>query len=383
MSPTWESSSLVCLRGGTEAMRSPAMRAAAGLIAARAPSGPPSSGRSSGRPNIRLFDAGTGGGGIKGYSGVGEGNLCDVSKYSSDSSSSVGSTRAPSPWSPDLRHPSRERCGCCSKEDFWALFDVFDAMDRGGVGAVSRADFFWALKALGHSAEFQKALNKAALSAHFHKTARELPLESFVRRALRTATEQDIACMLRWANVRKAHNMVKSTGFKATRAQLQRAFELLDQEGTGCLAANELVHARLLSPEDLPSQNARIWMLSFDQFCGLLLEKYWRLESPHSFPCGLPLGGCSWPEEAAETEAAWREAVQAQLVKVRGSLTRGAEEPPCSSPSPAVPARGGRRPRHAAAAVRAPPFAVCECREAAPLPGAAAAHAAATAAACC
>merc|ERR1719359_728403 len=72
-----------------------------------------------------------------------------------------------------------ERCSCCSKEFFWAAYDVFHAMDRRGIDAVQRADFMWALGALGHGLDFQRTLRRGGVCAYFYGTAKDLYLEEF------------------------------------------------------------------------------------------------------------------------------------------------------------------------------------------------------------
>jgi len=156
------------------------------------------------------------------------------------------------------------------------LFDAFDSMDREGSGAITRSNFFWALGALGTSMEFQKLVNKARLSQHFYKTVQELPLDAFIRRICPSATDQDISSMLSWAKVRKAHNLAHKPGFKAKEAELRHIFSLMDPSSTGQVPIHELVQAKILTQQDIrPLYSDRsTWMVSFEDFAGLMLERY-------------------------------------------------------------------------------------------------------------
>merc|ERR1719446_257240 len=81
-----------------------------------------------------------------------------------------------------------ERCSCCTKEEFWVIYDVF----------------VWALSAHGTSIEFQRVVRRSRLSAYFKSTARDICLQEFIFRIFPNASATDILKMHRWVDLRKA-----------------------------------------------------------------------------------------------------------------------------------------------------------------------------------
>lgn len=206
-----------------------------------------------------------------------------------------------------------ERCGCCTKEDFWSLFDTFQDMDRDQSGVIGRRDFVWALRTLGACVDFNKAANKAKLAAHFQKTARDLNLEGFIRRAFPTSSDADITRMMRWANLRRAHNMLLSDKFKATESELCQVYSFLLEDGNTMVPLREVIRAKILSREEanvaLPSQ----WgcaPIDFEAFCGLILRKYWNMDE------AAPAEGMGPPSP----NSVWRSAVRYKFLQTRDAL---------------------------------------------------------------
>jgi len=158
------------------------------------------------------------------------------------------------------------------------MFDTFQAMDRRHVGSIRRADYVWALTELGPSIEFQKTATRVKLSTYFHETARELCFEDFLGRAFPTASPLDIARMLRWATLRKAHNILMNEDRPLSDGELQEAFLLLEDELGGVLAT-ELLRARIVSREEMfallsPAEVAS--SLSFESFRKIARGKFWQ-----------------------------------------------------------------------------------------------------------
>mmetsp|Transcript_19997 Transcript_19997/g.46539 ORF Transcript_19997/g.46539 Transcript_19997/m.46539 type:complete len:509 (-) Transcript_19997:203-1729(-) len=125
-----------------------------------------------------------------------------------------------------------ERIGCCTREEFHMLFDVFAAMDRAGAGAISRSDYVWALKSLGTSINFHKLSRRAKLEAYFHQSSLDLPLPALLRRSFPAASLVDIRSMLRWAQLRRAYLLVCGIpGIEGrrelTETSLRRSFSIL------------------------------------------------------------------------------------------------------------------------------------------------------------
>lgn len=173
-----------------------------------------------------------------------------------------------------------DRCTCCSKDDFWLLFDTFEAMDRQHKGFIGRNDFGWALKFLGTGVEFHRVANKCKLAAHFHNTTQDLSFEDFIRRALPTVTDADLARMRHWANLRRAHRALTSGHLRATETELRRVFCLLQEEPVGDLVSvAEIIRAKICSREELATMLPADWtqssILGFEEFSALMLEKYW------------------------------------------------------------------------------------------------------------
>lgn len=241
-----------------------------------------------------------------------------------------------------------ERCGCCTKEVFWAFYDVFAKMDRRGVGAASRSDFVWALSALGTDLVFQKAARRATLSAHFHDSAEDLPLAEFMLRVLPPATSADLERMSHWAELRQAHRILTKPSFGGNRDELWRAYLLLKGAECSGLPIEEMQRAHLLTAEELrasvPSEAAS-QPLPFELFAELLgpllHAKFARTPSEASAE--------SRTEESAavrkvgpvpRTSAAWASTSSRPCLLPRLPLRRAA------GAAPAPPAKPG--PRHRA-----------------------------------
>mmetsp|Transcript_34645 Transcript_34645/g.97188 ORF Transcript_34645/g.97188 Transcript_34645/m.97188 type:complete len:351 (+) Transcript_34645:96-1148(+) len=145
-----------------------------------------------------------------------------------------------------------ERCDCCSKEDFWSLFDVFESMDRRGCGTICRADFVWALSALGASSEYQRAVRRTKLAAHFRATVHEVSLEDFIRLAFPCISAHDVARMQRWAALRRARNVLsRSADARPDEEDLHAAFALLAcGPGGQAVPAGDLVRAGIITRQE-------------------------------------------------------------------------------------------------------------------------------------
>jgi len=161
-----------------------------------------------------------------------------------------------------------ERCSCCSKEEFWIVYDIFASMDRRHEDSVRRGDFLWALSTHGASVDFQRVIRRSGLSTYFKETARDISLEDFLHRIFPSATSMDILKMQRWTSLRKARNMLTSAEFSATRLEFGRVFSLLEEGCCGTIAATELLRAQILSRvEVLAVLPATVeWDLSLDDF---------------------------------------------------------------------------------------------------------------------
>eukprot|EP00928_Gymnodinium_smaydae_P029008 TRINITY_DN21971_c0_g1_i1.p1 TRINITY_DN21971_c0_g1~~TRINITY_DN21971_c0_g1_i1.p1 ORF type:complete len:461 (-),score=90.60 TRINITY_DN21971_c0_g1_i1:129-1511(-) len=284
---------------------------------------------------------------------------------SGSSAASVASARAAAGATPSApsapcapRRPFRlatldvERCGCCTKEDFWILYDAFETMDRRHLGSISRADFHWALRVHGAMADFTKACHRSRLPAYFHDTSQALSFEAFVGRAYPSATDGDMARMRNWTDLRVARGLLRSSSFRATEGELRQVFALLDEDSSGALSVKELVRAQIFSKEDIDALLPPSWMgaqLEFQEFAALAVEKF------------ADLGRCQTGEAK---DVHWRTGLQRLLNEARHPL--GCDSPagcasaplpplwvsPVSPPlSPVLPSRRAaqvlsRRPSH-------------------------------------
>lgn len=204
-----------------------------------------------------------------------------------------------------------ERCGVCQKDDFWTLFDTFQAMDKRRAGAIRRTDFRDALLELGCSVEFQRLANRAKLANYFKETAQDLAFEELVRRVFPTASASDMTRMLRWADLRKARNML-TRGDVA--ANLHDVFNLLLDESS-IVSPAELLRAQILPRAQvlalLPA-HAVTMPLSFKQFCTLI--RHWHADAEVD------------KEQEVDTRLKGEAYVELPLSPV----------PPCSPPRPGV-----------------------------------------------
>jgi Ca2+-binding EF-hand superfamily protein len=173
-----------------------------------------------------------------------------------------------------------DRCSCCTKEEFWILYDVFASMDRRGDGSVSRSDFLWALSAHGACIDFQKIIRRSQLSAYFKSTARDISLEEFAHRIFPNATAIDVLKMQRWMSWRKAKKMVTSDVFRGTREQLKQVFSFLEEDSCGTISASDLWRSQILSRDEVLAMapSAGDWNLSYESFLAVvarvLVDKY-------------------------------------------------------------------------------------------------------------
>lgn len=180
-----------------------------------------------------------------------------------------------------------ERCGVCSKEDFWLIQDGYIAMDRRGTGAVRRADYLWALREHGTSLDFHKTVRRAGLNAYFRGSSEELLLEAFVRRVFPSIGAEDLKLIVRWAALRKARGVLTKPDFRATDEELLEVFGYLDADASSTLSLSELVRADILDRDEVYGAfpcAERSAFLTFDEFCRifrkLIVQKYINPDRP-------------------------------------------------------------------------------------------------------
>lgn len=239
-----------------------------------------------------------------------------------------------------------ERCGCCTMDDFWKIYDSFQLMDKRGCGSVRRCDFYEASTA--HvTLDMRRTINAANLHQRFRSNAAEMNLQELIQLVWPSATDRDKKQMNNWAKLRDASTILKDSTFQGTRQDLKQIFDLLDIEGNDMLSMSELVRARILTkaesqnllrqwyeafnkmPDDCSSDSGsengktESFSLSFNEFCQMtqkhLCEKYVRKEN----------GNILWAKPCRLAFETSRSAV-AKLIAARDSHELPSEEDPSS-----------------------------------------------------
>lgn len=144
-------------------------------------------------------------------------------------------------------------------------------MDRRNRGNIRRSDYVWAIGEHGGCIEFHRAVRRADLCGYFHSTAKDLSLAEFMRRALPSASCQDLEKVGYWMNLWKAHSMVTRPTFMGRRDEIQQVFSLLDKSHIGVIRVRQLVNGRLFSWDELnlvlPEGTQASTALTFNEFC--------------------------------------------------------------------------------------------------------------------
>jgi len=171
-----------------------------------------------------------------------------------------------------------ERCGCCTIDDFWKIYDSFRLMDKRGCGSVRRCDFYEA--STEHvTLEMRRAITRGDLHERFRSSPAELKLEELLHRIWPNATDDDRKKMVNWTKLRDASTVLSDSSFKATREDLKRIFDLLDADGSQTLSMGELVRARIITKRESQNLLAK-WYKAFSK----------HYESPSSKGKGESLG---------------------------------------------------------------------------------------------
>lgn len=150
----------------------------------------------------------------------------------------------------DIGKYAQERCTCCSKEDLWTLFDVFRSMDKRHRKRISRRDFLEALSDETTSAK-ARTLRRSGLHQRFRESASDVTLEELLKLVWPKATEEDMAKMLRWVQLREAQSVLREGGFRGDNGDLRKIFDLLDENQDGILSVRELQRSAILNKEEI------------------------------------------------------------------------------------------------------------------------------------
>lgn len=235
------------------------------------------------------------------------------------------------PGTKSFRKSEVERCGCCTIDEFWKMYDIFLLMDRRRVGAVSRADFYQAIS--DHpTLEMRRMMNRAGLLERFRNSSAELLLQEFVRLIWPAAGDSDVEQVKQWARLREAATVLKEPTFSGQREDLRRIFNILDEDGSGNLSEAEILRSRILTKEEadtlLRNAAGTKQTMRFNEFCKWtqphFAEKYKKedVKSP------------------AVREEEWKKNVRRSYGKSRTNmLLESAEDSPRNRGGMTVPAR--------------------------------------------
>jgi len=155
----------------------------------------------------------------------------------------------------------------------WIAYDVFRNMDKRRRNKIGRIDFVEALKDYP-TLEKLKMLKRSQLESRFRESAQDVSLDEFLQLLWPSATDEDIAKMLRWAQLREAQAVLRDDSFRGETSELRRVFDLLDENGDTMLSVNELQRAQIFTQKEIATlmfqdrPDATIdTKLSFADFC--------------------------------------------------------------------------------------------------------------------
>lgn len=132
--------------------------------------------------------------------------------------------------SPDVRRAFRskpvEKCSCATITAVWSACDTFWEIDTTHSGAITRQVYMDFLRYICPSVNTLRMLRRARLECRFRSSAVPVRLEDFLAMVWPTATIEDRAKMLRWAELRECYDII-SHRFSATDQDLEKLFTLL------------------------------------------------------------------------------------------------------------------------------------------------------------
>ncbi|CAE7438169.1 unnamed protein product [Symbiodinium microadriaticum] len=112
--------------------------------------------------------------------------------------------------SPDVRRAFRskpvEKCSCATITAVWSACDTFWEIDTTHSGAITRQVYMDFLRYICPSVNTLRMLRRARLECRFRSSAVPVRLEDFLAMVWPTATIEDRAKMLRWAELREIDN---------------------------------------------------------------------------------------------------------------------------------------------------------------------------------
>lgn len=144
-----------------------------------------------------------------------------------------------------------ERCSRCTKEEMWAVYDVFRSMDRGRKHKISRQDFFHPDNHKSPTLIELRTLRKARLDERFRNSAEDITLEEFLSLVFPGCSQRDLRTMKRWARLKDAQEVLRDPKFRGEAPELRRIFDLLDENGDESLSLDELERAGILTKSEI------------------------------------------------------------------------------------------------------------------------------------
>lgn len=159
-----------------------------------------------------------------------------------------------------------ERCTRCTKDQMWLAYDVFRSMDVQKRQRISRTDFFAKVQNFKTVDEL-KIIRKSCLGDRFRESDKAVDLTEFLRLLWPGATEEDVAKMLRWAQLRDAQAVLQRGNFRGDLHELQQIFDHLDDDGDGLLTVIELCRAHILTGKEIQALMKGKDNINFQEFC--------------------------------------------------------------------------------------------------------------------
>lgn len=147
--------------------------------------------------------------------------------------------------------PSVERCSRCTKEEMWAVYDVFRTMDEARKHRISRKNFFNPDRLGGPSLMELRVLRKARLDERFRHSAEDITLEEFLQLVFPGCSRGDVQKMMHWARLKDAQAVLRDPKFRAEVPQLRQIFDILDENGDENLSMTELERAGILTKSEI------------------------------------------------------------------------------------------------------------------------------------
>jgi Ca2+-binding EF-hand superfamily protein len=144
-----------------------------------------------------------------------------------------------------------ERCSRCTKEEMWAVYDVFRSLDMGRKHRITRKDFFNRDEPKRPTLMELRVLQRSKLDDRFRHSAEDITLAEFLQLMWPGCSQEEIELMMHWARLRDAQSVLREPKFRGEISDLKKVFDLLDEDNDGNLSMAELNRAGILSKQEI------------------------------------------------------------------------------------------------------------------------------------